>query len=78
MYQEWVRSAVDRPTLVGCNYFLYIDEPLTGEEFYGENTYSGFVTVTDGVYPEMVEAAKAVHAEVYRRRAAGSPAAAGH
>jgi agarase len=75
IYQEWVRSAVDRPTLVGCNFFLYIDEPLTGEESAGENLYSGFVTVTDGAYPEMVEAAKTVHAEVYRRRFSASASA---
>ena len=35
----------------------------------GENINTGFVTVTDSVYPEMVAAAKTVHAEVYRRRA---------
>jgi hypothetical protein len=75
MYQEWVRSAVDRPTLVGCHFFLYVDEPLAGGGFFDENLYSGFVTVTDSVYPEMVEAAKAVHAEVYRRRFSGAASA---
>jgi len=33
---------------------------------------TGFVTTADTVYPEMVEAAKKTHAEVYRRRAGGA------
>jgi hypothetical protein len=68
MYQEYVRSVVDHPAFVGCHFFKYSDEPLTGRRD-GENFNTGFVTVTDSVYPEMVAAAKKVHAEVYRRRA---------
>ncbi len=68
MYQEYVRSVVDHPAFVGCHFFKYGDEPLTGRGD-GENFNTGFVTVTDSVYPEMVAAAKTVHAEVYRRRA---------
>jgi agarase len=52
-----------------------VDEPLTGGADGGENTGTGFVTLTDTVYPEMVVAAKSVHAEVYRRRASGSASA---
>lgn len=68
LYQEYVRSVADHPAFVGCHFFQYSDEPLTGRDD-GENFNVGFVTVTDSVYPEMVEAAKAVNAEVYRRRA---------
>ncbi len=60
---------VDHPAFVGCHFFKYGDEPLTGRGD-GENFNTGFVTVTDSVYPEMVAAAKTVHAEVYRRRRA--------
>ena len=69
MYKEYVRSVADHPDFVGCHFFDYVDEPLTGRGADAENIVSGFVTATDSVYPEMVEAAKSVHAEVYRRRA---------
>jgi hypothetical protein len=67
MYQEYVNSVVDHPALVGCHFFEYLDEPPTGRGD-GENIVTGFVTVTDSVYPEMVSAAKKLRAEVYRRR----------
>jgi hypothetical protein len=69
MYQDYIRSVVDNPAFVGCGWFEYVDEPLTGREYDGENYNIGFVTTTDTPYPEMVAAAKAVHAEVYTRRA---------
>jgi hypothetical protein len=69
MYQDYVRSVADHPLFVGCHYFKYNDEPLTGRPMDGENYSIGFTTVTDGVYREMVEAAKEVNAEVYSRHA---------
>jgi hypothetical protein len=69
MYQEYIRSVVDHPLMVGCHYFKYADEPLTGRPGDGENYNIGIVSVTDTPYPEFVEAAKVVHAEAYRRRA---------
>jgi hypothetical protein len=69
MYQEYVRSVVDHPLMVGCHYFKYADEPLTGRPGDGENYNIGVVSVTDTPYPEFLEAAKAVHAEAYTRRA---------
>ncbi len=69
MYKDYVRSVADHPDFVGCHFFEYVDEPPTGRGADAENIVSGFVTATDSVYPEMVEAAKTVHAEVYRRRA---------
>jgi len=69
MYQDYIHSVVDHPAFVGCHWFQYVDEPLTGRVWDGENYNIGFVTVTDTPYPEMVAAAKAVHTETYRRRA---------
>jgi len=66
-YARYVRSVADCPSFVGCHWFQYIDEPLTGRWFDGENYNIGFVDVTDTPYPELVEAAKQVHGEVYRR-----------
>lgn len=73
MYKDYVRSVVDHPAFVGCHWFEYVDEPLTGRTYDGENYEIGFVTVTDTPYPEMVAAARAVHAEAYARRWRGQP-----
>ena len=70
MYRDYIRSVVDHPAFVGCHWFQYFDEPVTGRSYDGENYNIGFVDVTDTPYPEMVAAAKAVHVEVYQRRAA--------
>lgn len=77
MYQEYIRSVVDHPLMVGCHYFKYADEPLTGRPGDGENYNIGLVSVTDTPYPEFLAAAGAVHAEAYRRRSgvASAPAA---
>jgi hypothetical protein len=69
MYVEYIRSMVDHPAFVGCGWFQYMDEPLTGRTYDGENFSIGFVNTTDAPYPEMIEAARQVHAEAYVRRA---------
>ncbi len=68
MYRDYVRSVLDHPALVGCHWFQYVDQPLTGRTYDGENYNIGFVTVTDTPYPEMVAAAREVHREAYTRR----------
>ena len=67
-FKKYVRSVADNPSFVGCHWFQYIDEPITGRWFDGENYNIGFVDVTDTPYPEMVEAAQEVNAEIYTRR----------
>jgi len=67
-YIAYVRAVADCPTFVGCHWFQFVDEPVTGRWFDGENYNIGFVTVVDSPYPELVEAARQVHAEVYSRR----------
>lgn len=68
MYKQYLESVEDNPAFVGCHWFQYYDEPLTGRSYDGENYNIGFVSVTDTPYPEMVEAAKAVASELYSRR----------
>ena len=79
-YAGYVRSVLDNPALVGCHWFQYVDEPLTGRSYDGENYNIGFVTVTDTPYPELVAAARAVHREAYAEaeRRKGSSKAAKH
>ncbi len=68
MFMDYVRSVLDQPAFVGCHYFKYADEPLTGRPGDGENYSIGFTTVVDGLYPEMIQAAKTVAGEMYTRR----------
>ncbi|MCC6488950.1 MAG: hypothetical protein IT364_15735, partial [Candidatus Hydrogenedentes bacterium] len=55
-YQRYVRSVVDHPSFVGCHWFQYVDHPVTGRWYDGENFNIGFVNVVDSPYPEMAEA----------------------
>ncbi|MBN2308316.1 MAG: beta-galactosidase [Candidatus Hydrogenedentes bacterium] len=72
-FMEFVRSVVDCPAFVGCHWFQFIDQPITGRTGDGENFNVGFVDVCDNPYPEMVDAARTVYSEVYERRF-GAPA----
>lgn len=69
LYRDYVNSVADHPSFIGCHWFISADQPLTGRTRDGENYNIGFVTITDTPYPEMVDAARAVHGEIYRRRA---------
>jgi hypothetical protein len=68
VFRGYVESVLDHTALVGCHWFQYIDQPLTGRSYDGENYNIGFVTVTDTPYPEMVAAARSVHRAMYPRR----------
>lgn len=70
-YTNYVRSVADHPAFVGCHWFQYIDEPVTGRWFDGENYNIGFVDVTDTPYPELSAAACQAHADIYERRFGG-------
>ncbi|MBI4625568.1 MAG: beta-galactosidase [Verrucomicrobia bacterium] len=67
-YAHYLMSALDQASLVGCHWFQYHDQPLTGR-LDGENDNVGFVDIADTPYPELLLAAKEVHAAAYRRRA---------
>jgi len=67
-YADYVRAVADCPAFVGCHWFQFVDEPITGRWFDGENYNIGFLDVTDTPYPELVAAARRVHGEVYGRR----------
>jgi len=68
MYKQYIESVEDNRAFVGCHWFQYYDEPLTGRAYDGENYNIGFISVTDTPYPEMVKGAKAVQSELYARR----------
>jgi hypothetical protein len=64
---SYVRSVLAIPAFVGCHYFQYNDEPVTGRSMDGENYGIGFTSVVDSPYPEMVKSARIIGNELYER-----------
>ncbi|WP_111979266.1 beta-galactosidase [Algibacillus agarilyticus] len=68
MYTDYMNTVIDNPYMVGAHWFQYIDSPITGRAYDGENYNVGFVTMADVPYEEMVNAAKKLNATLYQRR----------
>ncbi|MBD1390017.1 beta-galactosidase [Neiella sp. HB171785] len=68
MYTEYMESVIENPYFVGAHWFQYMDSPITGRAYDGENYNVGFVNVTDTPYRPMVEAARALHSQMYPNR----------
>jgi hypothetical protein len=62
---DYVRSALHHPQFVGCHWFQYRDEPVTGRVLDEENYQIGFVDVADTPYAETVAACRAVGYHLY-------------
>ncbi|RME63729.1 MAG: agarase [Alphaproteobacteria bacterium] len=71
MYKAYMESVLANDAMVGAHWFQYVDSPITGRAFDGENYNVGFVAVTDIPYPEMVAAAKEFNAALYPKRYGG-------
>jgi hypothetical protein len=67
-YQEYVRSALKNPLLVGTHWFQYGDQATTGRGD-GENYQIGFLDICDTPYPETIQACRAVGYALYPYRA---------
>ncbi|WP_261324539.1 beta-galactosidase [Microbulbifer agarilyticus] len=67
-YTEYMHSVIDNPWFVGAHWFQYIDSPLTGRAYDGENYNVGFVSVTDTPYAPLVDAVTRVNKSLYQRR----------
>ncbi len=67
-YAAYVNSVADNPRFVGCHWFQYADQPLTGRTHDGENYSIGLVNVADVPYAELIDTAKKVHQNIYTRR----------
>ena len=72
-FREYVAACLDDPRYVGCHWFQYQDQALTGR-FDGENLQCGFTSVCDVPYSELVEACRATAHEMYARRLAADAA----
>lgn len=68
MYKDYMYSVIDNPYFVGAHWFQYMDSPITGRAYDGENYNVGFVNVTDTPYSPMVKAAQEINSEMYPRR----------
>ena len=67
-FAEYMNSVIDNPYFVGAHWFQYIDSPLTGRAYDGENYNVGFVSVTDIPYAPLIDAVKSVNENLYPRR----------
>ncbi|MFC3121163.1 beta-galactosidase [Agaribacter flavus] len=68
MYKDYMYSVLDNNYFVGAHWFQYLDSPISGRSWDGENYNVGFVSVTDIPYNAMVKAARELHSEMYERR----------
>jgi len=68
MYSKYLKSVLANPYFVGAHWFQYVDEPLTGRAWDGENYNIGFVAVTDEPYKDLVDSAKETNFNVYNLR----------
>jgi len=66
-YENYVKSALRNPWIVGAHWFQYGDEPTTGR-FDGENYQIGLVDVCDVPYPETIDAVRRVGYSMYETR----------
>ncbi len=67
-YLEYLGGALRNPALVGCHYFQYADQPVTGRSLDGEPAQIGFVDITDSPYPAMLEASREMGEKLYELR----------
>ncbi|HAS8441713.1 TPA: beta-agarase [Vibrio vulnificus] len=67
-YAKYMESVIDNPYFVGAHWFQYMDSPVTGRAWDGENYNVGFVTVTDTPYEPLVKSAKEINRNLYNRR----------
>ena len=72
LYTNYMDSVVDNPYFVGAHWFQYLDSPVSGRAYDGENYNVGFVSVADVPYTEMTEAAKEFNRSIYKKRFANT------
>lgn len=67
-YRDYVEGALRHPQFVGCHWFEYQDEPITGRVYDEENYQIGLVDVTDTPYPETIATLRSIGTNLYRLR----------
>ena len=72
-FKNYMYTVIDHPNFVGAHMFQYMDSPISGRAYDGENYNNGIVSVTDTPYEPLVKAAKEIGAELYQRRYHSNP-----
>lgn len=65
LYKAYMDSAISHQKIVGAHWFQYIDSPITGRAWDGENYNIGFVNTVDTPYTEMTDMSRVVGCELY-------------
>ncbi|MDO6719435.1 beta-galactosidase [Psychrosphaera sp. 1_MG-2023] len=68
MYKDYMHSVIDHPNFIGAHWFQYMDSPITGRAYDGENYNVGFINVADTPYKPIVKAATEINEIMYERR----------
>jgi hypothetical protein len=63
----------DTPSLVGDDWFQYVDEPVNGRTGDAENDNFGMIDVNGNPYPDMVGATQLMHSVVAEEKHASGP-----
>jgi len=66
--RAYLDVALSRKNIIGCHWFTYVDQPISGRAQDGENSAFGLVDVTDQPYQEVVNAFRSFTATMYSRR----------
>ncbi|MBZ9536738.1 hypothetical protein KGR20_21495 [Cytobacillus oceanisediminis] len=64
-YKHYMKTVLESPYFVGAHWFQYVDQPLLGRAWDGENYNLGFVDVADVPYEPLVTSAKEIHSMIY-------------
>ncbi len=67
-YENYIRSVATHPLFIGCHWFQWADQPITGRHFDGENYNIGLVDVTNKPYAELTKSAEKINKEAYQIR----------
>jgi len=66
-YAKYVAEVVADGNIVGCHWFQYVDQPVTGRLFDGENGHVGLVTVADVPYHPFVDTVRAANLKLLEK-----------
>lgn len=66
-YQQYLRSALRNPLVVGVHWFQYADQPISGRPD-GENFQAGLIDITDRPHVEFTDAVREIGDRIYSER----------
>ncbi len=75
-YANFLKAALQEPTIVGVHWFQYLDQPVTGRLLDGENGHFGLVGITDVPYQGFVAAVRKSNQDSLEQLAKGLAVAA--